>query len=66
MNVTKIGKFLPENIRVRQDRAYSHEEIRKMLEIADARMRAVILILASSDIRVGALPLLNISNLRDN
>lgn len=66
LNVKKIGKFLPENIHARQDRAYSHEEIGKMLEIADERMRAVVLILASSGIQVGALPLLKFSNLRDN
>ena len=32
LNVTKISKFMPEPKRVKKDRFYTHEEIRKMLE----------------------------------
>ena len=46
LNVRKIGKFLPENRKVRQGKAYAHSEIGKMLEIADERIRAVICILS--------------------
>jgi integrase len=63
LNVTKIGKFMPEQKRVRKDRAYTHEEISKLLEIADD---IIILLLASSGIRVGAIPSLKIGNLQDN
>jgi len=66
LNVTKIGKFMPEQKRVRKDRAYTHEEISKLLEVADERMRMIILLLASSGIRVGAIPSLKIGNLQDN
>jgi integrase len=66
LNVTKIGKFMPEQNRVRKDRAYTHEEISKLLEIADERMRVIILLLASSGIRVGAIPSLKIGHLQDN
>jgi integrase len=66
LNVTKIGKFMPEQNRVRKDRAYTHEEISKLLEIADERMRVIILLLASSGIRVGAIPSLKMGNLQDN
>lgn len=65
LNVNKIGKFMPENIRAKKDRAYTHDEISKLLEIADERDRVVILILASSGIRIGALPLLKMRNLDD-
>ena len=63
LNVTKINRFIPVQKKVRKDRAYSHEEIYKLLEIADERMRAVILLMASSGCRLGALPLLKIRNL---
>ncbi len=35
LNDSKISKFLPEQKRVRKDRAYNHNEISKLLEIAD-------------------------------
>jgi hypothetical protein len=41
LNVHKINKFMPEEIKVNRDREYNHEEISKMLEIADARMRVL-------------------------
>jgi len=42
LNDSKISKFLPEQKRVRKDRAYNYNEISKLLEIADERMRVVI------------------------
>jgi integrase len=63
LNITKISKFIPVQKKVKKDRAYSHEEIARLLEIADERVRAMILLLASSGIRVGALPLLKLRNL---
>ncbi|MDP9489274.1 MAG: site-specific integrase [Thermoproteota archaeon] len=65
LNVRKIGKFLPENRKVRQGKAYTHSEIGKMLEIADERIRAVICILSSTGIRLGALPELRLRHLED-
>ena len=66
LNGYKITKFMPERIKVNRDRAYSHEEIGKMLEIADERMRVVILLLASSGIRIGAIPSIKLRNLQDS
>ena len=40
LNVYKISKFMPEQIKVNRDRAYTHEEIGKMLEVADHRMKS--------------------------
>lgn len=57
---------MPDRRRTRKDRSYTHEEILKMLEIADERMRAAILILGSSGIRVGALPFLKLGNLENH
>ena len=56
---------MPEPKRARKDRAYTHEEIGKMLEIADERMRAVILLLTSTGMRIGAIPSLKLSNLEN-
>jgi len=63
LRTDKISRFLPEYKKVKKDRAYTHEEISKLLEIADTRMRAVILILASSGVRIGALSELRLSSI---
>lgn len=65
LNVKKLAKFMPENRRMRTDRAYTHEEISKILEICDERMRVIILLLASTGIRVGAVPFLKLGNLQN-
>jgi integrase len=64
LNTKKIIRFMPERRRVKKDRAYTHEEIFKILEIADERMRAVILLLGSSGLRIGAIPNLLVNNLQ--
>ena len=56
INTRKIGKFMPEYKKTRADKPYTHSQIEKLLEISDERMRCVILILASSGIRSGAIP----------
>jgi len=66
LNTTKISRFMPEQRKVKKDRGYRHEEISKMLEIADERMRVVILLLASTGMRIGAIPSLRISNVDEN
>jgi hypothetical protein len=63
LNVKKIKRYFPSKKRANRDRAYTHEEIHKLLDIADERMRTIILLLASSDMRVGAIPLLRLRNL---
>jgi hypothetical protein len=42
----KINAFLGEFYRVVEDRAYSHEEIKKMVDAADLRDKAIILLMA--------------------
>jgi integrase len=46
-----------------EGRGYSHEEIGKMLAISDYRMKVIILLLASTGMRVGALIPLCVGNL---
>jgi integrase len=66
LNTSKISKFMPEMRKVKKDRGYTHEEISKMLEISDERTRVIILLLASTGMRIGAIPALRIRNLQDN
>lgn len=52
-----IGKTLGENVK-RKDRAYTREEIARLLDKTDVRGKALILLLASSGMRIGAIPTL--------
>jgi integrase len=59
----KIRGFLPENTKIVQDRIYSREEIRTLLESCRPREKAIILLLISTGARVGALPTLKVKHL---
>jgi integrase len=60
----RIAKFLgQESTRNTKDRAYTFEEIRKMLEHADIRSRALVLLLVSSGMRIGAVADLRLRHL---
>ena len=54
INWAKISKMIPHAKKTGNDRAPSVEEIRRMLDLADLRTKCVILICATSGIRVGA------------
>jgi integrase len=57
-----IAKSMGENRKLR-DRPYSREEIRKILDKADFRARVVILLLASTGMRIGAVGELKVADL---
>jgi integrase len=59
----KINSFEGEYYRVVEDRAYTHEEIKKMVDVADLRDKALLLLMASSGMRLGAIPPLQIKDL---
>jgi integrase len=60
----KIAKrYYPEDVS-NDYRSYTRQEISKLLSIADLRDRSIILLLASSGIRVGAIPSLTIKSLK--
>lgn len=56
LNTNKINQYLPEFRKSRKDRAYRYEEIHRLLDVADERTTAIILLLASSGMRVGGIP----------
>jgi integrase len=59
----KISRYLPEDV-TNDYRSYTRDEISKLLSIADLRDRCIILLMASSGIRVGAIPGLTIKSLK--
>ncbi len=62
LNTNKIHQYLPEFRKSKKDRAYRYEEIHRLLDVADERMRAIIFLLASG-MRIGAIPGLRLRNL---
>jgi integrase len=64
LNRTKIGMYMPKRKRRQQDRVYTTEEIAKLLQFCDERLKAVVLIMASTGIRIGALPDLQLRHLQ--
>ncbi len=63
LNTNKINQFLPEFRKSKKDRGYTHEEIQRLLDIADERFRTLILLLASTGMRIGAIPSLRLRNI---
>jgi integrase len=64
LNRRKIGMYMPKRKRRQQDRAYTTEEIAKLLQFCDERLKAVVLLMASTGIRIGALPDLQLRHLQ--
>ena len=64
LNWNKIVEYKGEFKRKQKDEAYSHEQIERILQICDIRSRAVVLIFASTGIRIGALPELKLKSLQ--
>jgi integrase len=63
LNKKKVFRYLGEYKRVVKDKAYTPEQIRQALQNADQRMRMIILLLALTGCRIGALPPLTLENL---
>jgi integrase len=63
LDTKNIHQYLPEFKKSRKNREYKPEEIQRLLDVADERMRAVILLLASSGIRIGSIPALRLRNI---
>jgi integrase len=64
INKKKISRFIPPDESSKEDdRAYTHEEIERILLKCDERARVVILLMVSTGMRVGALNTLQIKDL---
>jgi integrase len=64
INWKKCYSFLGEFTRLAKDRAYTKDEIRKILDKYDERKRVIILLLVSTGMRIGALPDLRLKHLK--
>jgi integrase len=64
LNWFVIKKYLGEHTRVVKDRAYTTEEIQQLLTKADERTRVIVLLMASTGMRIGAIPSLKLSDLK--
>lgn len=65
VNSKKINRYMPPNVRTKKTTAYTHEQISKLLEVADERMKAVILLCSSAGLRIGSIPSLNWGSLQE-
>src|SRR3954453_10847126 len=63
LNWKKVSNYLGENVKIFKDRAYTREEIQQLLAKADERTKVVILLLASTGMRIGAVPDLKLKHL---
>ena len=59
----KIKRFLPPDESTHDDRAYTTEEIAQILSKCDERSKVIILLMASTGMRIGAIHTLQISDL---
>jgi len=62
INWKKIARFYPEQV-TNDLRAYTREEISKLLSVADVRDRCIILLMASTGMRVGGIKSLKLKHL---
>jgi integrase len=66
LNKRKIKRFLPADRRATdRDRAYTHEEIQRILLNCDERTRIIVLLLASTGMRIGAVSDIRLADLTE-
>ena len=56
---------MPRRTRTKKTGAYTDEQIQSLITAADPRMRCVVLLLASTGMRIGAVPSLTFANLEE-
>ena len=65
LNKRKLRRYYPSDESTNDDRPYTREEIAKILSVCDLREKAMILLMASSGVRIGALCSMQISDLTE-
>jgi integrase len=63
LNWKKVYQYHGERTRMKKDRAYTTKEIQQLLTKCDERMRVVVLLLASTGVRIGAIPDMKIKHI---
>jgi integrase len=64
VNKTYVSKFFPQKKHVKKDTAYTRNQIGKILSTCNIRQKVLILLLASTGMRIGALHSLNLSHIQ--
>jgi integrase len=64
LNRKKIGRYMGDYIRINKDRGYTYKEISQLIGFCDERAKALVYLLASTGIRIGALPALRLHHLK--
>jgi integrase len=64
LNKKKISKYLGEHVKTIKDRAYTRTEIKRILDACDLKYKVVVLLMASTGCRIGAIPNLRLSALQ--
>lgn len=63
-NKKKVNKFRGDIVSKYEYRGYTHEEIKGILSVCDDRGKTIILLMASTGMRVGALPEIKLKHLK--
>ena len=63
LNKKKIRRYFPSDESTNDDRPYTVDEIQRILSVSDLRSKAMILLMASTGVRIGALHLFRIDDL---
>jgi hypothetical protein len=58
----KIYAYQSEFCKVVEDDAYTHGQINRMVDVADLRDKAIVLLMASTGMRIGAVPKLRLKD----
>jgi integrase len=63
LNKRKIRRYYPSDESVNDDRPYSSKEVQGLLSVSDLRTKAMILLMASTGVRIGSLHSMRIGDL---
>ncbi len=55
INWKKVACYMGEHGNTNEDRGYTHEEILRVLNVSDLRLKVIVLLLASTGMRIGGL-----------
>jgi len=64
LNRKKLSKFVGEQENKYEYRGYTHDEISNLLSLCDGRGKVIVLLMASTGMRVGALPELKLKHIK--
>jgi integrase len=64
LNKRKINRYLGEHTKTIKDRAYTREEIKKLIDACDLKYKVIISFMVSKSCRIGAIPIPRLSALK--